>query len=392
MILRIALFLTMLLAMLPTAKAVETADSLPLPAVSLVTVYPGSEIYELEGHTALRINDGLNDIAVNFGLFDFNSPNFVWRFVKGQTDYMVGAYPWPYFVAGYAGSGRRIVEQPLELDREATMQLLAALDAQLTPPANTYRYNYVLDNCATRPYDFIERALAPDSLLLAAPAPEQAGCNTFRKVMAWYHVNYPWYQFGIDLALGSLIDRPLPRRAQLFAPVSLMQALEGSPHVGAPVVIVPGNPAGASDGPTPWLLSPMAVALAVFLAAVGVSIRDYRHRRFSRGFDAVLYAVFGILGLVLSFLVFVSEHYATSPNYLIWWLNPFCLIPCIFIWSKRTKKVVFCYQILNFAVLIGLIIAWPFLGQSANAAFWPLIAADLIRAGSFITEYKRQQK
>ncbi|MDE6311310.1 MAG: DUF4105 domain-containing protein [Muribaculaceae bacterium] len=396
MISRIVLFLTMLLVSLTPLRAVETSadDSLPpLPSVSLVTVFPGSEIYELEGHTALRITDGHSDMAVNFGLFDFNSPNFVWRFVKGETDYMVGAYPWPYFVAGYAGSGRRIVQQPIELDREQTRILLAALAAQLTPPANTYRYNYVLDNCATRPFDFIEKALVPDSLVPAAPAPELAGCDTFRKVMAWYHRNYPWYQFGIDLALGPLIDLPISRQAQLFAPVSLMQALEGSPHVGEAQEIVHGNPDGsAAAGPTAWLFSPMAVALAVFIASVAVSVWDYRRRRLSRGFDAVLYGIFGLLGLLLAFLVFVSEHYATSPNYLIWWLNPLCLIPCIFIWSKRTKKVVFCYQILNFAVLIGLIIAWPFCVQSANPAFWPLIAADLVRAGSYVVNYKRLKK
>ena len=29
------------------------------------------------------------DSVWNFGIFDFREPNFVYRFVKGETDYMV---------------------------------------------------------------------------------------------------------------------------------------------------------------------------------------------------------------------------------------------------------------------------------------------------------------
>ena len=54
--------------------------------VSLITCSPGKEIYELEGHTALRIKTPDYDMAVNYGIFDFNSPNFIYRFVKGETD------------------------------------------------------------------------------------------------------------------------------------------------------------------------------------------------------------------------------------------------------------------------------------------------------------------
>lgn len=90
-------------------------------------------------------------------------------------------------------------------------------------------------------------------------------------------------------------------------------------------------------------------------------------------------------GLLLTFLIFVSVHEATSPNFLFIWLNPFCIIPVIFIWLKNGYKVVFCYQIINFAaVFIGLA-CWWWLPQSANAAFLPLVLGDLMRAGSYIS-------
>jgi len=64
------------------------ADSL---RVSFITCYPGPEIYELYGHEAIRIRSNTMDSVWNFGIFDFREPNFVYRFVKGETDYMYRA-------------------------------------------------------------------------------------------------------------------------------------------------------------------------------------------------------------------------------------------------------------------------------------------------------------
>lgn len=73
--------------------------------VSLLTASPGSAIYELDGHTGLRIaNDSLGyDQVINWGLFDFEAPNFVYRFVKGETDYMCGTVPADYFINSSPG-------------------------------------------------------------------------------------------------------------------------------------------------------------------------------------------------------------------------------------------------------------------------------------------------
>ena len=102
------------------AAATETTDSTaeaeaPSVQVSLITCSPGRDIYELCGHTALRVRSGDMDMAVNYGIFDFNAPNFVYRFVKGETDYMVAAYPFEHFMEGYQRQGRSVTEQPLNL-------------------------------------------------------------------------------------------------------------------------------------------------------------------------------------------------------------------------------------------------------------------------------------
>ncbi len=342
--------------------------------VSLLTCDPGADIYELEGHTALRITGNGQDVVVNYGLFDFGAPNFVYRFVKGETDYMVGASPYEYFVSHYRRNGRAVREQEIDLTPEQTERLIALLQENLLPENRVYRYNYVKDNCATRPLAMLEKAIG-DTLSLTAPAYTDGW--TFRKAMRHYHRNYPWYQFGIDLALGSGIDYELTDREKAFAPVMLMEMLEGGGSVGTPMVVSPGKEGGAELGPTPALLSPLAVSLAVLLLVVLVAVYDIRRHKVTRWVDTVYFSVAGLAGCLLTFLIFVSTHEATSPNWLYLWLNPLCLIIPVCIYIKSLGKLVMTYEFVNFALILLLIVMWPWLRQSANIAFWPLMAADV---------------
>lgn len=375
-----------------TAVAQLPVDSV---RVSLVVCSPGSAVYELEGHAALRVvlPDG-RDMAVNYGIFDFDSPNFIYRFVKGETDYMVAAYPFSYFLESYRRDGREVEEYPLSLTSGESARLLDMLQRNLLPENRVYRYNYVKDNCSTRPLRIVEAAVG-DTLSLQAP-PYTDGW-TFRDAMRHYHENYPWYQFGIDIALGSGIDYPLSEHEKVFAPDMLRLMLPGAvvagqaggerSIVGEAVVYAPAEEDGGPLGPTPWPLTPLAVALYVLLAVIVCAVADLRRRRVSRWADAVYMSVAGLAGCLVTFLVFISTHEATSPNWLIVWLNPLCFIvpACIFI--KKYARLLFCYEILNFVALFLLCVLWPLTAQVANVAFWPLIAADMILSARYIYIY-----
>ena len=150
--------------------------------VSLVTFYPGSDIYELEGHSALRLRTPMSDVAVSYGMFDFDAPNFVYRFVKGETDYSVGIIPWPAMEAAYRMQGRRIVERQIDMTPEQKQRLFSIVQRNLLPENRTYRYNYVLDNCATRPLAAVQEALG-DSIILAEPDSDIAELTTWRRIM-----------------------------------------------------------------------------------------------------------------------------------------------------------------------------------------------------------------
>lgn len=392
----LSLLLLLLAAMVPNSARAQfglpaPADSIPL-TVSFITCGEGRDIYQLEGHAALRLTSpGQFDVAVNWGLFDFKAPNFVYRFVKGETDYMAGAIPFHYFLQEYLSEGRTVVEQQLNLTPEQAYGVLRLVEENLLPENRVYRYNYVKDNCATRPLAIVEKAIgqplqfAPDSAAQGGGEPA-----TFRTEMARYHANYPWYQFGIDLALGSGIDYPVTRRERGFAPVQLALDLPavtytdsaGVSHnlVASTQLLSPGVPGGVVEPPTPWYLTPKAAGWALLLLTVVISARNLRRRELSRWFDSLLYGMFFIAGCIITFLIFVSVHEATSPNWLYLWLNPLCVIPAVGLWIKKCKHVVYWYQICNFVALITLLVAHGALGQALNPAFWLFITCDLIRS------------
>lgn len=155
-------------------------------------------------------------------------------------------------------------------------------------------------------------------------------------------------------------------------------------------VLIDAAPDAAVLPATPWYLTPMAAGVCVFVLALGFTVRDVRRRRVSRVFDTLLYLAYGLCGCVVAFLVFVSVHPATSPNWVILWLNPFCLLPTLFLWLKKGKNVLICYQILNFVVLLAMLALWPLIPQSANPAFLPFVAADMLRSASYVYVVSKQ--
>ncbi len=369
--------------------------------ISLLTARAGSEIYQLEGHTALRIQDPTRgDYVVNWGLFDFASPNFVYRFVKGETDYLAGATSTQRFLDMYRREGRKVIEQELRLNTDQAILIRELTDTNLLPENRIYRYNYVLDNCATRPLSIIEQAIG-DTLKLGPSDLPQEATSSFRNAMRHYHSNYPWYQFGIDLALGSGIDRNITRRELSFAPEALESMLAtaslptGEPVVKATNTLVESGKQSAVLPPTQYPMTPMFWGCIVLAISIILSFKQKNREGVpsysGRIFDTVYFGLLGLTGLVTAFLIFISVHEATSPNWLLLWTNPLCLFPAIAVWVKKWEKLLICYQMINFVLLVALLLIFISGAQSPNPAFIPLIAADALRALSYIIPSRKNR-
>ena len=122
--------------------------------ISLITCSPGTELYQLYGHTALRVREvrqgRRSDWVFNYGTFSFKQKNFMWRFMLGETDYELSVLPYGYFYEEYVREGRAIYEQRLNPTPAEEKALVDALTQNLQPENAVYRYNFFYDNCTTR--------------------------------------------------------------------------------------------------------------------------------------------------------------------------------------------------------------------------------------------------
>lgn len=372
------IFLLMTIAL--TTQAVQAQnDSIK---VKLVTFAPGSEVFSVYGHSELRVTWDGNDWYFNYGVFDFNEPGFVYRFVLGNADYMCVAVPSQYARMGM--DGRRMVEQELNLTPNQAIKVKDFLINNIQPENSKYQYKYLGDNCSTRPRDIIEMALG-DSLRY----PSMTQSVTYRDMMSHYSRNYAWEQFGIDLILGSELDKPIDLRQQMFIPMVLRDALAQSqvqrdgawmPAVVNTEVVVDGSEDGTVMPPTPWYLHPLTAAITLLAITVIISALDMRRRRVTRWLDFGIATVYSMAGAIIFFLMFVSVREAAFPNYNALWVNPLYLLPLALMWSSHTRKALKLYHAVNGTVVACTFIAWPLLPQVANVAFFPLMLIPVIRA------------
>ena len=391
------LFLFCLDASLCIAQSYDSLSSQQtdsLPTISLLTCGAGNNYYQLEGHSALRLQypDG-RDIVVNWGVFDFRKPNFAYRFVKGETDYSIGIEPMDLFMSGYVHSDRSVTQQILNLTPSEKENLIKLIDKNLLPQNRIYRYNYVKDNCATRPLDILENALTADSASILINEPQQN--TTFREEMRKYHNQSPGYQFFIDYALGNGLDYTITPKEQAFAPIFL-EKLAASAQIinnkgqSRPLVsetkILYQRTSSSYQEPFP---NPLWFTIIIFVLAIYLNHRDQKRNKISIWFDGIYYSIIGILGSLLTFLVFFSSHEATSPNLNILWINPLCFIVPILIGIKTFRKILYIYQWINVILMIAFILCLPIFGQSTNPSIIFLLLTDFVRSENYITYYRK---
>ena len=362
------------------AQELQEEDSVH---VSLVTFYPGSEPHNIWGHSEIRVQQGPVDVYFNYGVFDFQAPAFMWRFMLGQTDYLCQPVPRAYAMLGM--ENRRMVEQELNLPQDKAIMVRDFLWNNAQPENRTYRYKFLSDNCSTRPRDIIEMAAGEG---LRYPAMSDSTV-TYRDILAHYCRNYAWERFGIDLVLGWDVDTVLDQRATMFIPMLLMDAVAGATIttdstttrlVRATTVPIDKSTEGNVRPPTPWYLSPMTVAVLVLALTLMVTWRDWRRHDVARWFDTILFSAGGLAGCLLFFLIFFSTHEATSPNINIAWLNPLLLLLAILPWFKKTRNAARWLHALNALVVALLMLAWPWQPQVGNFAFFPLMTALVTRS------------
>ena len=376
---RIVLFLLLTCLVFP-AKAFQIDNV----QVSLITLLPRpNEVYTIYGHTALRVYDPVQhiDAVFNWGTFDFSAPNFLYRFIKGETDYFLSYTDYQTFLQQAALGNATVEEQWLDMPPEGKAKLLQALSENVLPQNRVYRYNFLFDNCTTRVRDMIEYGMNGELRY-----PESTERVTFRELIHSCTEPYPWMTFGIDLVIGNGADSLISLRRQLFLPLHLKQAMDSTYRLSSvdhqfPLVLSSEQVSTSLPTATPVLRfwdSPMKVGLLVLFVYLAIAVvGKLKHRRF-RGLFAPLFLVAGAAGSLILFMVLFSEHPCMSPNWNLLWLHPLHWIGFIGCFGKERSKsgwasVVSWYHALNFVLLLGVLIGWCWVPQALNPGDIPFV-------------------
>lgn len=351
--------------------------------VSLVTCSPGTEVYAVYGHTALRIEiptAGV-DMVANYGLFMFDAPNFIWRFIKGETDYVVGVSNYPIFEREYTERGSSVTLQQLNLSEEEKIKLIALLNHNLRPENRTYRYNFLYNNCSTKAHDKVEEALKAHLKDIPTDSVEVS----YRDILHQYTSEYPWLQFGIDYLLGVEADRGIDARRQMFAPEYLknytsdMQLTENSrtyPYVLAEHIVEPLAP---QDEVWRFPLTPKEAMILFLLIVAVICTLEFLLERRLWWFDTLIFLIQGLMGCIVAFLFFFSEHPTVGSNIHIIYLNPLPLLFIPFFVGRTLKRRVAMLSYVMVAMYGGFIVMAPLIGQYVQPAAWLFISALLLR-------------
>ena len=199
----------------------------PQAEISMITAGPGSALYEAFGHSTIRVKDvrlGI-DMAYNYGIFDFDAPNFYLNFTKGKLLYKVLKYPFHYFVRSYHEEKRWVKEQVLNLSQEEKQLFFDFLEKNCLPENASYLYDPFFDNCATKLRDITQQVLEDKVEFYSDHLTEKLSIRTLMN--REFHWN-SWGSFGINFALGSQLDKVASPLEYMYLPDYVHKAFQNA--------------------------------------------------------------------------------------------------------------------------------------------------------------------
>jgi hypothetical protein len=322
--------------------------------VSILTCGTGPESYAMYGHTGIRIQDpafGI-DVVYNYGAFDFSTPNFIGRFVKGDLQYFVTNGSYIDFYYNYQAENREIIEQELVLSSAQINQLFQQLNASVYSEERFYTYKFIDRNCTTMVVDKINSTLGKEYIK------SSNSTLTYREILYPYMSDF-YLKLGIQLIFGAKVDEPATR---LFLPYEFKKSLSQTKIQGKPISTSSETVLSASKTTTPFVFWNSIYSLLTALVVLAY---------FGKKWIQISYfTLTGLLGVFFALVGVYSLHEEILWNYNILLFNPLLIVYSWGLWkgnSKTTKllaKLILGSLTVYFIYMLNKIhlqIVWPFI-------------------------------
>ena len=306
------------------AGSVAAQASAPVPAgvqVEVWTMGPGPAVWERFGHNAIVLYDPATASAraYDWGRFSFQQEKFFLSFATGQMRYWMEGRDADATLRAYAGAGRTVWRQRLDLAPAEAEAVAARVRANDTDATRFYRYDYYRDNCSTRVRDLLDAVLGGQlrSALDTVPTGTSYRSHTRDLVRG----DLPLY-IGLQLLLGSPTDRPITAWEEAFLPMALMTHLDRATRrapdgTAMPLLAVPREALvtgiyATEIAPARSALLPLGLFGLLLAAAVAAGAHAASGWRLApaRSFAAIT----GVAGLLLWAAWLLTEHAVARSN------------------------------------------------------------------------------
>ena len=351
--------------------------------ISIITAGPGDVLYEAFGHSAIRVKDHtLNlDIIFNYGLFDFNQPNFYVNFVKGRLLYRLGKQSFRRFITSYDYQQRWVKDQVLNLSLVDRIKIFEYLNENSLPENAEYLYDPYFNNCATKLRDIAKEILGNKIQFPSSFSDENF---TLRQLMNQELPWNTWGSFGINLALGNTLDKEIIADNYLYLPDYVHNAFQNASitenKTTTPLVLEESQLLRYTEKQIKiqWY-NPFSVFSLLLLLTIVVTFKDQKRNIRSKWLDFTLFFGTGVLGIIICFLWFFTDHYTAPNNFNLLWAFVLNFFVAFILLKSRIPSWTSKYLLFYLFLLFGAIIT-SFIGlqQFSNAVF-PIMAMLFLR-------------
>ncbi len=397
---KIRTLVTIILVFVNATNILALTDKLSEKAqVSLITYGPGKDLYSVFGHTAIRINDPANeiDLTFNYGTFDFDTPNFYLKFIRGNLNYFLTIADFKRSVLFYISANRSVNELILNYTPQQKQILYSSLIENYKPENRSYKYDFFFDNCATRIRDMLINASGKNYEFK-----EDSTFNSlsYRDLLKPYIEHSPWLDLGINLALGLPSDNKAKVWGSMYLPDYLKQGFEKAiirlneksipyisnekMHYNQREIIKKNNYSVLK------ILTPTVVFSLLLILSVILTFFEFRKRLNFIWFDKILFGLVGALGLLITILWLATEHDVMNNNLNIFWAMPLHIIIAWPFAKDKLRKFHFYYFLIYCIILLVLLLTWKVFPQPMHNYLLPLIMALFVRSFNKIYQERKQ--
>lgn len=361
-------------------------------SISILTVSPGKDLVDAFGHSGIRVIDReLNyDVVFNFGIYDFQAPGFYSNFVKGRPIYSLGINNYNRFINNYKNQNRGVVEHKILISNNKKDNVIRLLFENSKQENKFYIYDYFNDNCSTKVADlFIENF--NDEFNNSETNLSKKSKHSYRSLIYQMISRNSWGSLGIDICLGSVIDQDINYRQTFFLPSKFGKFLDTieseNPQILESKLVL--ESLDTSEESVLNVTSPMFILFFISILIILITFRDFKKNKQTKVLDILLISITSMIGLLISYLWFFSDHSAASQNYNILWASPLNILLFIDLFTSKKRKWILGYLKFIFLMLLLMISHWILSVQTFNITLFSFIFALLIRYLFLIYNHKK---